>query len=221
MDEPTRPAAENLQPDDPTAVWLYPDGVYRWSYEKDLLKNRYEMNYILKIVALAFGLSWVLILATMLLALDGEAGWALGLVTAICLGGGLLTAGIVLLVQRISARSRGGKDVISYEMDERGLRQIRSEASRGVDSALSAMTGVSGMVIGNAAVAGNSRGIVEGTHPDITDYGQVRKIDTCPKYDVIDVTLKGNYKCRVYVREADMPFVRDFIARRAAAARAK
>ena len=42
-------------PDD-GRVWLYSDGVYRWSYRRDLYENRFEHNYVLKIMALVFGL---------------------------------------------------------------------------------------------------------------------------------------------------------------------
>ena len=200
---------------DPRAVWLYSDGVYRWVYEKDLLKNRFEINYILKIVALVFGLSWVLIAGAFLFAGLRDAGWAFALVTAICLGGGLLTVGIIMLVQRMSAKSRGGVDLVGFEMGDSGLRQIRSEKAEKVDSALERMTAVSGLISHNIYAATRSNDVVAGTHPDITSYADVRRIKTCPKYDVIDVTLKGNYKCRIFARGEDLNFVRDYIAERA------
>jgi uncharacterized BrkB/YihY/UPF0761 family membrane protein len=40
----------------PQAVWQYSDGVYRWIYEKDLYRNRFETDYVLKVMALVFGL---------------------------------------------------------------------------------------------------------------------------------------------------------------------
>lgn len=200
---------------DPRAVWLYSDGVYRWVYEKDLLRNRFEINYILKIVALVFGLTFVLIVGLLLAAGLENAGMAYAIVTGICLGGGLLTVGIVLLVQRMSAKSRGGVDLVGFEMDDSGLRQIRSEKAEKVDSALEWMTAVSGLVSHNVYATTRSKDVVAGTHPDITNYADVRRIRTHPKYDVIDVTLKGNYKCRVYARGEDLTFVRDYIAERA------
>lgn len=208
---------EGDQPQDPRAVWLYSDGVYRWAYEKDLIKNRFEINYILKIVMLVFGLSWVLIAGTILFAMGGRGGtgWVFALITGICVGAGLLSAGIILLVQRFSANARGGVDVVCFEMDEKGVRQILSEKTQKVDSALEIMTALSGLASRNLYAATNSRQIVSGTHPDITSYADVRKVRVHPEYDVIDVTLKGNYKCRVYVRGEDRQFVRDYICARA------
>jgi len=140
---------------------------------------------------------------------------AFAITTGICLGGGLLAAGIVLLVQHLSANARGGVDVVRYEMGEGGLRQILSDKTRAVDRKLEAMTAVSGAVSGNVAVAMRSGEIVSGTHPNITSYADVRRVAVHPRYDVIDVTLKGNYKCRVYVRPEDMEFVRNYIESRA------
>jgi len=200
---------------DPKAVWLYSDGVYRWAYEKDLHRNRFEINYILKIVLLVFGLSWVLFAGMFLFMGMRDAGMALAITTAICLGGGLLTVGIVLLVQHLSANARGGVDLVCFEMDETGLRQILSDKAMAVDQKLERMTAISGMISGNMAVAMRSQQIVSGTHPNITSYADVRRVSVHPKYDVIDVTLKGNYKCRVYVRPEDFDFVRTYIESRA------
>lgn len=209
MEERTREIAPNAR-----EIWLYSDGVYRWAYEKDLVKNRFEMNYNLKIVSMVFGLTWVLLIAVILLANMPGSGMAVAITTAACLGGGLLAAGIMLLVQRLSAKSRGGTDVICFEMDDDGLRQILSDKAAGVDRALSVMTALSGAVTGNSYAMTQSDRIVAGTHPNITRYGDVRRVRVCPRYDVIDVTLKGNYKCRVYAKGEDLDFVRDYIAQR-------
>lgn len=207
------------QPQDPRAVWLYPDGVYRWVYQKNLFKNRFEMNYIINIVLLVFGLTWLIIIGAVLAAgIDRDRmTWGLGIVTGICVGGGALTAAIVLLVQWISAKSRGGVDEVGFEMDDGGVRQIRSEKAQKVDDALEIMAAFTGLVGKNAAIAARREEIVSGTHSDITDFAKVRRIKVHPRYDVIDVTLKGNYKCRVYARQEDLEFVREFIASRAPA----
>ena len=214
MEESMKRKAETAP--DPRAVWLYSDGVYRWAYERDLYKNRYETNYILKIVLLVFALTWAAILGMLLVLIGGVGGGMVVAITSgICLGGWLLTAAIVLLVQRLSAGSRGGVDVVRFEMGEQGLRQIRSGASERADRAMETVTAVSGLASGNAYAALNSREIVSGTHLDIVSYADVRSIKVCPKYDVIDVTLKGNYKCRVYARGKDLDFVKNYIVFRA------
>jgi hypothetical protein len=46
----------------PQAVWLYSDGMFHWIYEKDLYKNRFETNYVLRIMILVFVLSWLLMM---------------------------------------------------------------------------------------------------------------------------------------------------------------
>ena len=215
MEETTKRVVDENTALDPREVWLYSDGVYRWAYEKDLYRNRFEINYLIRIVLLVFGLTFVLLAGTFLAAGLDNAGGAFAIVAGICLGGGLLTAGIVLLVQRISARSRGGVDVVGFEMDESGLRQIRSEKAEKVDRALERMTAVSGLASRNGYAAMQSSQIVADTHPDIKSYADVRRVAVHPRYDVIDVTLKGNYKCRVYARGEDLNFVRDYIVARA------
>ena len=203
------------RPPDDGRVWLYSDGVYRWSYRRDLYENRFEHNYVLKIMALVFGLTWVLFVGMLLVMGGGDMGWVFALVTAICLGGWLVTAGVLLLVWRLSANARGGVDVVCFEMGEGGLRQILSDQAQKTDQALETMVTVSGLVSGNVAAATRGHDVVAGTHPNITSYGDIRRIRMYPRYDLLDVTLKGNYKCRVYAHPEDLAFVRDYLSARA------
>jgi len=194
-------------------VWLYSDGCYRWVYEKDLHGNRFEINYVLKIVILVFVLSWVLLAPIGYLAgEDHFAGMAFAITTGTCLGGGLLAVGIILLVQRLSANARGGTDVIGYEMNAEGLRQIHSPSAQRVNEQLGRMTLAAGVI------TGNPQGVVVGGQlmregaAGVTRFDRVRRMQVLPRWDLIDLTLKGNYKCRVYVRPEDIDFVRDYIA---------
>ena len=200
------------QPREDGRVWLYSDGVYRWSYQRDLYRNRFEHNYVLKIVGLVFGLSWALFVGMLLVMGGDDMGWVYALVSAICLGGWLVTAGILLLVWRLSANARSGVDVVCFEMGEGGLRQVLSDQAQKADQALETMVTVSGLVSGNVAAASRGQDVVAGTHPNITSYADVRRIEMFPQYDLVDVTLKGNYKCRVYAHPEDLCFVRDYIS---------
>ncbi len=206
---------DRQQPRNDGRIWLYSDGVYRWSYQKDLVRNRFEFNYVLKVIVLVFSLSWALIVGTLMMSGAGDLGDAFALVTAICLGGGLVTVAIMLLVRRLSINARGGTDVVCYEMGEGGLRQVLSDKAQKIDQALETMVAVSSLVSSNVAAVSRGNDAVAGTHPNITGYADVRRIRVYPRYDLVDVTLKGNYKCRVFAHPEDLEFVRDYIAARA------
>ena len=186
------------------AVWQYSDGVYRWIYEKDLYRNRFETDYVLKIMALVFGLSWVLMGGVMLAIGAGALPFAI--VTAICLGGGLLTVGIVRLVHFSSARSRNGVEVIAFGMNDDGLSQIHYDDARKAEDVVERMLLTASATQGENPMKAGGYGV--------TLFRDVRRMALHPKDDLIDLTLKGNYKCRVYVRPEDFVFVREYIRRR-------
>jgi len=183
----------------PESVWLYSDGLYRWIYVRDLYKSRFETNYVLKIMMLVFGLSWVAMVGAMLVAGVGGDGalMGLGIVTAICLGGGLLTVGIIRAAHLASARYRGGAEVIGFAMKGDGLRQIHYEGAQTAGEVADRL-----MLVDGAMQQGGF---------GVTLFRDVRRMDLHPNEDLIDLTLKGNYKCRVYVQKEDFDFVRDYI----------
>jgi hypothetical protein len=174
-----------------------------------MLRNQFETNYVVKVIMLVFGLSWLVFMGIMLTVDMGRSGpMVFGITTGICLGGGLVTVGILRLAHIASARYRGGVEVIGFAMNEEGLRQIHYE---GTQSA--------GEVMDRLALAtppGSIRGVGQ-TQPNgfgVTLFSDVRRMELHPKYDLIDLILKGNYKCRVYVRKEDFDFVRDYIGQR-------
>ena len=40
----------------PSRVTLYEDGVYRWSYDLDMWRNRYILNLVIKVLLLVLGI---------------------------------------------------------------------------------------------------------------------------------------------------------------------
>ena len=189
----------------PDAVWLYSDGAYRWVYELDLNGNRYENNYVLRVVALVFVISWVVFMAISFTIGEGFGGMVFAITTGVCLGAGLLSVGMVRLAQRLAAKSQGGVEAIGYELWEEGIRQVHARGPGRVNEVLEKLSAIAS---------------AEGIDPvgpgqfGVTRFGDVRGMRVVEKSDLIDLTLKGNYKCRVYVKKEDAGFVRDYIARR-------
>lgn len=192
----------------PQAVWLYSDGMYHWIYEKDLYRNRFETNYVLRVIALVFVLSWLLMMGALLgMGVDSRNGMMVfGIITAICLGGGLLTVGIVKLVHFSSARNRNGVEVIAFGMNDDGLRQIHYDDAQRAEDVVERMLLTASATQGENPMKPGGFGV--------TLFRDVRRMALHPKDDLIDLTLKGNYKCRVYVRSEDFDFVRDYIRQR-------
>ena len=189
----------------PQAVWLYSDGMFHWIYEKDLYKNRFENNYVLRIMILVFVLSWLLMMGVLLgVGADPENGLlAFGIITAVCLGGGLLTVGIVRLAHLSSARHRNGVEVIAFGMNDDGLQQIHYDDARKAEDAVESMLLAAGAAQGADLMKAGGLGV--------TLFRDVSRMGLYPKDDLIDLTLKGNDKCRVYVGPEDFVFVRDYI----------
>lgn len=183
----------------PEAVWLYSDGIYRWVYERDLARSRFETNYVLRVIMLVFGLSWAVFMGIMLAMDMGSSGpMVFAITTGVCLGGGLITVGIIRAAHVATARARG-VEVIGFAMSDVGLRQIHYEGAQGAEEVAERLM----LATGNDAMQPGGFGV--------TRFDSVRRMDLHPKEDLIDLTLKGNYKCRVYVPRDDFDFVRDFI----------
>ena len=191
----------------PEAVWLYSDGVYRWVYARDLTWNRFEANYVLRIVILIFAISWVTLTGICVVASRGAAaGMAFAITTGICLGGGLISAGVYRLANRAMADAQGGVDLIGFQMSEEGVRQTHSAGKLDANALMVKMLQDAGAIDDGGQMRPGGFGV--------TRFQDVRRMNVHPRYDLIDLTLTGNYKCRVYVRPEDMDFVKDYIEKR-------
>jgi len=122
------------------------------------------------------------------------------------LDGGLLTVGIVRLVHLSSARNRNGVEVIAFGMNDDGLSQIHYDDARKAEDVVERMLLTASATQGENPMKAGGYGV--------TLFRDVRRMALHPKDDLIDLTLKGNYKCRVYVRPEDFVFVREYIRQR-------
>lgn len=189
-------------------VILCPDGKYRWIYEVNLWRNPTVFVDVLKAMAIAIGITYLLIVIIGLIADGFDADTMAGMT----MGFGI-AAGAILVVSVIGyavyALMAGGKYVVLFTMDERMVehRQLRKEVKR--DIAIAALGALVGILSGRPGVAGTNL-LAAARDRMITELASVKRVIPQRSRNVIKVNelLEKN---RVYVPEADFDFVLNFL----------
>lgn len=197
-------ALENKQ-DNGTRVRLDGDGKYRWTYSLDMYRNPSILLVVLKI----FGILWAVLLLvvsvpsllrgeTSVLAENGRIwAWVTAVFFAVC-----------LLSYLIVARMYGGRYVVDFTMDEKGI--VHSQSPSQVDTArkVAGMTALAGAASGRPGTLGAG---ALATRTDLSsDFSRVRRIQAFPRRDLIKVNARFS-RNQVYVHPEDFAFVLDYI----------
>lgn len=184
------------------------DGVYRWVYELDLLKNPVVFMTVWKVLGIAFGAVWLFV--TLISAGDRDFRWAgflhlLKVFALIFLAASVLAAVAYLIYAAVAGR----KYCVLFEMDEEGVKHTQLAKQFEKAKALSELTALVGALAGNTAATG--AGMLAGSHSSTySDFGTLRRVRERRRLGTIklDHLLTHN---QVYAEPEDYAFVRDFI----------
>ena len=191
-------------------VTLYPDGVYRWTYDYNLYRNPVVLILICKIFAFILLGMWLFML-TLELGSRHFMREAIRLTESFALfAGGFLL--LVLFGYFVYAFIMGGKYCVIFEMDEQGIlhRQMDKQFKRAQAASLLAVLG--GLAAKSPGAAGS--GLLAATRSSIySTFSKIKSVELIEKHDTIKVseTLGKN---QVYVHPGDFAFVRDYILAR-------
>ena len=198
------PASEN--------IWLCPDGVYRWTYEMDMLRNPKILITVWKVLGISLG---VVFLFDLIVTLFGS---VLELLEALQSVGELflVLAGVFLVLSVVSyiilAALYGWKYQVLFEMTDENVRHIqmpkqfkKAEAIGWLTSFVGALAGKPYMVALGSSVAARNTSTSEFKNVEIVKVR--RKRNTIH----VDYLLDKN---QVYAADGDFDFVERFILER-------
>ena len=186
-------------------VILCEDGKYRWTYEINLFKDLRFFVLVWKIFFFLFlGVSAVELISDAANWGADKAAENLPFLGYFFLG---MTA-VVGLGYLLYAAIMGGKYIVEFEMDEKGIthRQIAAQAKKAKAIGHAAM--MAGAASGRPGAIGT--GIAAQRTEMYSEFAKVRKVKAYPRRHVIKVkeTLEHN---QIYAADEDFAFVQQYI----------
>lgn len=203
----------------PSRVTLFEDGVYRWSYDMDMWRNRYLLGLIIKILCIVLGIPTLFIAAMALKNAPPvpDRGLSHSDLVALAVVGGMWIGSILLTlaVYAICAAVMHGTWHLCFEMDESAVALVQSAAAKQRNATLAAVAAVFEIAAlfagkGSHSLHTSSTALRTANESGTTSFGSVRKVRPHPDHDLIDLRELFGMN-QIYVRAEDYPFVRDFI----------
>lgn len=188
-------------------VQLCQDGKYRWIYELNMYKNPSIIFVVFKIFGYILLIGWAIM--TIADLFRGE-GWDMfwnntKMMLIVCAVFFVLTMLAYLLV----AASYGGKYIVLFEMDEKGVlhRQIKSQVKKA--QVMGWLTVLAGVRAGNITTVGVGLNSATKTS-SYSSFDHVKSVKAYRRRNLIKVNelLEKN---QVYVMDEDFDFVYDYI----------
>ena len=200
-------------------IWLCPDGVYRWTYEFDMLRNPEIMLTVWKVLGFSFGVVYLFTLIVDLFQGTVRSWGDLWPASKVF----LILAGVFLVISILSycilAALYGWKYQVLFEMTDDYVKHIqmpkqfkRAEAIGWLTSFAGALAGKPYMVALGANVAARDTKTSELRN---VEFVKVRR----KRHTIhVDYLLDKN---QVYAEDADFDFVEKFILDRCVKAKIK
>lgn len=188
-------------------VRLCKDGKYRWKYEMNMLTNPTIFLTVLKVFGgVVIGL--FLVFGFFLYAIHGDWaglwGMAKAMLIAMAIFFGLTILGVLLV-----AAKYGGKYIVLFEMDEKGIVHMQEPKQFKKAQKMGAVTAMAGVAGGSFSTAGAGM-LAASKNASVSEFDKVRRVKPSRWLRVIKVNQPFNYN-QVYVQKEDFDFVYDFI----------
>jgi len=188
-------------------IRLCNDGKYRWVYELNMITNPIIAFTVLKIFAFIVLGMWF-IFGVCMHAFKGDWDGLWGVTQAMLLVFGILIALAILSILLLSW-IYGGKYVVLFEMDEKGVAHIQMQKQYKKAQVMGWIGALAGAATANPTVIGS--GILAASKQSSTSsFEKVRKVKPVRWLNVIKVNQLLNYN-QVYVPKEDFDFVYNFI----------
>ena len=192
-------------------IYLCPDGMYRWFYEFDMIRNPTILFTVWKVMLMAFVIVMVLINLINIASGDGLflPEWDDCKYAVLCFA--ILLGPLVVIAYLVVAASYGWRYVALFEMNEEGVnhRQMKSQFDK--TKAMGWVAVMAGIASGHISTIG--AGVLAATRDSMySDFSKVKSVIPKRGASVIKVneTLGRN---QIYADGQDFDFVLDFIIR--------
>lgn len=190
-------------------IVLCADGKYRWIYEMNLFKNPTVFVLIYKIFFFIFLGIFAFIMLIDLFSGDLDGGRALETLKIF----GYVIIGMTAIVgisYLLYAAIMGGKYIVEFEMDEKGVnhKQTASQAKKAKKLGRAAMIG--GAATGRLGVVGV--GVNARRTEMYTEFSRVRKVKAYPRRHLIKLNERMEHN-QVYAAPEDYDFILNYIHR--------
>lgn len=204
------PGSVNPPPKAPPGIKLGQDGVYRWFYSFDMLKNPTLLYTIWKVLAIAVGAVYLLVLLMDLGSGSIESiedFWQFSKVFIFILAGFLAAGGIAYL---ILAGIYGWRYQVIFEMDEKGVTHRQMPAQFQIAEALSLIE-----LLAAEGPTGAGAAILAGSKSESSvSFSKLKSIKVLRRQQTIKVNERMEH-CQVYAKPEDFDFVLNYIRERA------
>ena len=223
------PAAANAAPPAPSAgpfpgtapvpapgadlkrVTLCPDGKYRWTYEMSLFKNPTILLLIWKIFF--FIVAGIFVFIGIMDAANSDDFFPDRFLNDLMFFG-IFVAGMTVLVgvsYLIYAAIMGGKYIVDFEMDEKGINHAQAPAQAKKVRKIGQATMLVGIATHNYATVGAGLGAQR--TETYSEFAKIRKVKGCPRRGLIKIRAALVHN-QVYVQNEDFDFVLNYITAR-------
>ena len=190
-------------------IWLCPDGVYRWTYEMDMLKNPTIMISVWKVLGISFG---VVLLFDLIVSLFGgdlktlDDFWGIGRIFLILMGIFLVLSVISYI---ILAALYGWKYQVLFEMTDDYVKHIQMPKQFKKAEAIGWLTSFAGALTGKPYMVALGHNVAT---KDIktSEFAKVEIVKVRRKRNTIHVDYLLD-KNQVYAEDADFDFLEKFI----------
>ncbi len=188
-------------------ITLGPDGKYRWTYEMSLFRNPTVFLLVWKILFFSFALvfGFIMVLSVCEGNLTGEAFLGYLKISGIVMAVLTVISAVAMLIY---AAIMGGKYVVDFEMDEKGVLHAQTPAQAKKARKLAAVTAAAGAAAGHLSTV--AAGINASRTEKYTEFARVKKVVPAPRRDLVKLnqTLHRN---QVYALPEDFDFVLSYI----------
>ena len=188
-------------------VRLCKDGKYRWKYEMNMLTNPMIFLTVLKVFwGVVIGLFLVFGFFLYVIHGDWEGLWGMAKAMLIVLA---IFFGLTILGVLLVAAKYGGKYIVLFEMDEKGIVHMQEPKQFKKAQKLGAVTAMAGAAGGSLSTAGAGM-LAASRNSSTSEFSKVRKVKPRRWLHVIKVNQLLNHN-QIYVSKEDFDFVYDFI----------
>lgn len=188
-------------------IVLCEDGIYRWYYDFNMLKNPTILFTVFKVLGLSFGIIWLFV--TIIDAVDGGGLEAVLKTTGIFLIIMAVFAVIGSISYLIVAAMYGGSYMVLFEMNDREVTHIQMPKQFKKAEAIGWLTTLVGIAAGRPAMMGQGL-LVASKTSSTSEFEKVTTVKVRRRLNTIHVNqlLEKN---QVYALPEDFDFVESFI----------
>ncbi len=190
-------------------IWLCPDGVYRWTYEMDMLHNPTIMITVWKVLGIAFGAAFLFTLIVDLVqgTIRSLADlWSASKVFLILIGVFFV---ISIISYLILAAAYGWKYQVLFEMTDKYVTHIQMPKQFEKAEAIGWLTVLAGLAAGKPYMVG--LGLDSAARNTMTTpLENVTVLKVRRRRDTIHVNQRLD-KNQIYAKDADFDFVASFL----------